>query len=113
MPATDSNDGSLTLVDGQRVAVSGDGYQLDLDTFNQVGETQECVFVFRNENASTSHTSVNVGWNENCFDVDYEPTFSIKPGQELTYRIIIELTDIPSDGEELNFSLRFQTEYYD
>ena len=112
-PATTQNEGGLTLIDGQRVSVSGDSYRLDLDTFDEVGETQECVFVFRNDNADTSHTTVSITWNEDCFDVDYDPSFSIKPGQEFSYRISIELTDLPADGEGLDFALQFNTQYYD
>lgn len=106
------DDGQLKFLGGEKVLASQKGYQLDLDTFNQVGETQTCVFVFRNENSATSHTSVNIDWNRDCFDVKYEPAFSIDSNQEFKYRISITLTDYPSDDEDMSFSLRFQTEYY-
>lgn len=42
------DDGSLTLIDGKNVLITENGYQLDLKPFDRVGETQECVFVFKN-----------------------------------------------------------------
>lgn len=106
------DDGSLTLIDGKNVIIKEDGYQLDLAPFDRVGETQEGVFVFKNENAASAHTSVNITWNDKCFDVRYEPNFSIDSNHEFEYRVFITLTDYPSDNEDLNFSIRFQTEYY-
>ena len=106
------DNGQLKFLGGERVLDSKNGFQLDLDAFSQIGETQTCVFVFRNENSATSHTSVNVEWNKDCFDVEYEPVFSIGSNQEFEYRISITLTDYPSGDEDLSFSIRFQTEYY-
>ena len=106
------DDGQLKLLGGEKVLASKNGYQLDLGAFTQVGETQVCVFVFRNENSATSHTSVNIDWNRDCFDVNYEPTFSIGSNQEFEYRVSITLTDYPSEDEDMSFSLGFQTDFY-
>lgn len=106
------DNGQLKLIDGEKVVETENGYELDLDTSNKVGETQTCVFVFKNENSATSHTSVNFEWNRDYFDVSYEPTFSIESGKEFEYRISITLTDYPSENTDMSFSLRFQTEYY-
>lgn len=109
-PLPDS--GQLRLVGGENVLAAENGFRLDLDMFYNVGETQTCVFVFRNENSATSHTTVIMDWNRDCFDVRYEPAFSIGANQEYKYRISITLTDYPADNEDTSFSINFQTEYF-
>ena len=99
------DDGQLKLLGGEKILVTENGFQLDLDTFYNVGETQVCVFVFRNENSATAHTSVNIDWNRDCFDVNYEPTFNVGANQECEYRISITLTGYPSENEDMSFLL--------
>lgn len=40
------DNGQLTMIDGKNVVYGANGFQLDLEPFDYIGQTQECVFVF-------------------------------------------------------------------
>ena len=110
-PITPPNNGQLTLVDGENIIINDNGYSLDLDTFSRVGETQKCVFVFENQNSTSSHTYVTATYNQEYFEFDYNETFTINSEERFEYVIYITLINYPNDGEDLPLSINFNTSY--
>ena len=106
------NDGRIELIDGNNIIIEDDNFSLDLDTFNSVGETQTCTFVFKNNNSASAHVFVTLTCNEKYLKMDGMETFEIKPNETYEYRVDIKLTEYPTNGESLPININFNTSYY-
>ena len=105
------NDGRLKLVDGENIIINNDGYELNLDTFTKVGETQRIVFVFENQNSAPSNTYVTTTYDNKYFEFDYDETFTINSKERFEYVVYITLIDYPNDSDSLPLSINFNTSY--
>ena len=106
------NYGKIELIDGDNIIIDDHGFSLDLDTFQSVGESQMCTFVFKNNNSAIAHMSVSFDYNDNYFRMDGIHSFEIAPSETYEYKVNIKLTDYPSTNEDFPFNIQFQTSYY-
>lgn len=107
------NNGSIELIDGKNLIIdNNNNFSLDLDTFNSVGETQTCTFVFKNNNSANAHVFVTFSCNESCLQMDGIQSFEIKPNETFEYQVSIKLIDYPKAGEDLPININFNTSYY-
>lgn len=103
---------TLKLIGGTNIKLKGeDSYELDLDSFSQVGETKECIFVFKNENSLYANTNVTATCNENYFKLQYEPVFSVSPSAQSEWKLAITLVKFPEDPDNFPFNINFHTTY--
>ena len=106
------NNGNIELIDGKNIIIEDNNFSLDLDTFQSIGETQTCTFVFKNHNSASAHVYVTLDYNENYFRMDGIHSFEINPNETYEYKVNIKLTDYPSSEANLPININFQTSYY-
>lgn len=103
---------SLEFVSGENVSQDMFGnMHINLDSFENVGDTQYCSVTFKNNNNYTAHSNIYINVPNEYVSVQYDKNMNIKPGETQTYRFSFTLIDTPTEQTTFSIDMSINTEY--
>lgn len=103
---------SLEFVSGENISQDMFGnMHINLDSFENVGDTQYCSVTFKNNNNYTAYSNIHIDVPNEYVSVQYDKNMNIKPGETQTYRFSFTLIDTPTEQTTFSIDMSINTEY--